>query len=84
MVTFCLSLVETYGYSYLGSKLTDEAAAVGRAIYNLPWYKESVELQNQYRMVLQRSQRATGITAAKFFIVGLPQFGKVSPSHFRI
>ncbi|XP_055623179.1 odorant receptor 4-like [Toxorhynchites rutilus septentrionalis] len=78
LILFFLSLVETYGYSYLGQQITDEAAAVESAIYDLPWYDESVELQNSYRMILRRSQHEVGITAAKFFIVGLEQFGKIS------
>ncbi|XP_055632668.1 odorant receptor 45b-like [Toxorhynchites rutilus septentrionalis] len=78
MVLFFLSLVETYGYCYVGTKVTSEAAAVGEAIYELPWYKESVELQNRYRFTLHRSQSRTGITAANFFIVGHEQFGKIT------
>lgn len=78
MVLVLLSLIETFGFSYVGSQLIQEAAAVGSAIYDLPWYEESAELQKQYRMILQRSQRATGVTAAKFFIVGLEKFGQVS------
>ncbi|XP_055636695.1 uncharacterized protein LOC129775696 [Toxorhynchites rutilus septentrionalis] len=78
LVIFFLSMIETYGYSYLGSQLTDEAAAVGAAIYDLPWYNEPPELQRQYRLVLQRSQLETGITAAKFFIVGIDKFGSLA------
>ncbi|XP_055632876.1 uncharacterized protein LOC129773301 [Toxorhynchites rutilus septentrionalis] len=78
MVVFALSLIETYGYSYLGTEISNEAAEVGRAIYDLAWYDESAELQNQYRLVLQRSQLETRITAAKFFTVGIEQFGSIT------
>lgn len=77
MVLFWLSLIETYGYAYLGSELTAEAQAVGHAVYELAWYEDSAELQRYYRLIIQRSQRETGITAAKFFVVGIEKFGKV-------
>lgn len=77
MVVFLLSLIETYGYAYLGSQLTAEAQAVGQAVYELTWYEDSAELQRYYRLIIQRSQRETGITAAKFFVVGIEKFGKV-------
>ncbi|XP_055640997.1 uncharacterized protein LOC129778244 [Toxorhynchites rutilus septentrionalis] len=77
MVPFWLSVIETYGFSYLGSELTREAESVGKAIYNLPWYEDSVKLQRYYRLIIQRSQRTTGVTAAKFFFVGIEKFGSV-------
>nr|AXY87599.1 odorant receptor 32 [Culex quinquefasciatus] len=77
MVLFWLSLLETFGYSYLGSKLTEQADEVGAAIYDLPWFEHSVELQRYYRLMLQRVQRPTGITGAKFFVVQLATFGSV-------
>ncbi|KAL1401909.1 hypothetical protein pipiens_006316 [Culex pipiens pipiens] len=77
MVLFWLSLLETFGYSYLGSKLTEQADLVGAAIYDLPWYEHSVELQRYYRLMLQRVQRPTGVTGAKFFVVQLATFGSV-------
>lgn len=78
MIPFGLSLIETYGYAYLGSELTAEADAVGQAIYELPWYEASAEFQRYYRLMIQRTQRATGITAVKFFLVGIDKFGRVS------
>ncbi|XP_055642205.1 odorant receptor 45b-like [Toxorhynchites rutilus septentrionalis] len=77
MVPFWLSVIETYGFSYLGTELMQEAAAVGTAIYELPWYEDSVELQRYYRLIIQRTQRTTGVTAAKFFYVGIEKFGSV-------
>nr|AXY87604.1 odorant receptor 71 [Aedes aegypti] len=77
MVLFWLSLIETYGYSYLGTELNEDAKAVGHAVYDLPWYEDSAQLQRYYRLMIQRSQQNTGVTAAKFFIVGIEKFGKV-------
>ncbi|KAL9708400.1 hypothetical protein quinque_011918 [Culex quinquefasciatus] len=75
MVLFGLTVLETFGYSYLGSKLTEQADEVGAAIYDLPWFEHSVELQRYYRLMLQRVQRPTEITGAKFFVVQLATFG---------
>ncbi|EDS41929.1 olfactory receptor [Culex quinquefasciatus] len=77
MIIFLLTLVQTFGYSYLGTELAEEAEAVGKAIYDLPWYEHSVELQRFYRLMIQRTQRPTGITGAKFFIVQLTTFASV-------
>ena len=78
MIVFCVSLMQTFGYSYLGTELAEEAAAVGEAIYDLPWYEHSVELQRYYRLIIQRTQRPTGITGAKLFVVHLVTFASVS------
>ncbi|XP_065093923.1 uncharacterized protein LOC135714475 [Ochlerotatus camptorhynchus] len=77
MVPFGLSMIETYGYAYLGSELTAEAQAVGQAIYELSWYEASAAFQRYYRLIIQRAQCATGITAVKFFLVGIDKFGRV-------
>ncbi|EDS41960.1 olfactory receptor [Culex quinquefasciatus] len=77
MVLFLASLMETFGYSYLGSELSEEAAAVGTAIYDLPWYDHSVELQRYYRLIIQRTQRTTGIFGLRFFLVQLTTFANV-------
>lgn len=82
MIIFGLSLAQVFGYSYLGSQLTEEADAVGKAIYDLPWYEHSIELQRFYRLIIQRTQRPTGITGATFFIVQRTTFASVRYSVF--
>ncbi|KAL1401908.1 hypothetical protein pipiens_006315 [Culex pipiens pipiens] len=82
MVLFWLSLIETFGYSYLGSQLMEEANGVSKAIYDLPWYEHSVELQRYYRLMLQRVQRPTRITGMRFFAVELGTFGSVVNSSY--
>ncbi|XP_039436806.1 uncharacterized protein LOC120418448 [Culex pipiens pallens] len=77
MIIFCLSLIETFGCSFLGSELAEEAEAVGKAIYDLPWYEHSVELQRFYRLIIQRTQRPTGITGVKLFVVQRTTFASV-------
>ncbi|KAL9708378.1 hypothetical protein quinque_011896 [Culex quinquefasciatus] len=77
MIIFGLSLAQVFGYSYLGSQLTEEADAVGKAIYDLHWYEHSIELQRFYRLIIQRTQRPTGITGATFFIVQRTTFASV-------
>nr|WGC98066.1 OR27 variant 2 [Culex quinquefasciatus] len=77
MLIFSITLLQVFGYSYLGSELAEEAEAVGKAIYDLPWYEHSVELQRFYRLIIQRTQRPTGITGVKFFIVQRTSFATV-------
>ncbi|KAL1401906.1 hypothetical protein pipiens_006313 [Culex pipiens pipiens] len=77
MVLFFASLMETFGYSYLGSDLTNSADAVGEAVYDLPWYEHSVELQRYYKLIIRRTQRSTCISGIKFFVVELTTFSNV-------
>uniref|UniRef100_A0A1S4JAL4 Odorant receptor n=1 Tax=Culex quinquefasciatus TaxID=7176 RepID=A0A1S4JAL4_CULQU len=77
LIIFCLSLVQTLGFSYLGSELAEEAAAVGQAIFDLSWYEHPVGLQRCYRLIIQRTQRPTGITGAKLFFVHRTTFASV-------
>nr|WGO51535.1 odorant receptor 28 [Culex quinquefasciatus] len=77
LIIFWLSLVQTFSFSYLGSELAEEAAAVGKAIFDLSWYEHPVELQRCYRLIIQRTQRPTGITGAKLFFVHRTTFASV-------
>lgn len=74
MIIFLLSVTEIFTYSYLGSELSEQAAAVGKAFYDLPWYDHPAELQRYYRLIIQRTQRTTVITGIKFFVVELASF----------
>lgn len=69
--------METFGYSYLGSDLTNSADAVGEAVYGLPWYEHSVELQRYYKLIIRRTQKSTCISGIKFFVVELTTFSNV-------
>lgn len=69
--------METFIYAVFGTKLAEEAAAVGDAIYDLAWYDHPAELQRYYRLILQRTQRPTCITGIKLFVVGLSTFANV-------
>ncbi|XP_038109910.1 uncharacterized protein LOC6035766 [Culex quinquefasciatus] len=76
-LAFFLSLLETAGYAYLGSELIEAADSVGAAIYDLPWYEDSVEMQRFYRLMIQRTQQRTCVTGVRFFVVELTSFSKV-------
>lgn len=47
------------------------------AIYSYPWYKEPVAIQKEIQLMILRSQKKIGITAAKFYFVDIERFGMV-------
>ncbi|KAL9708380.1 hypothetical protein quinque_011898 [Culex quinquefasciatus] len=57
--------------------LAEEAAAVGQAIFDLSWYEHPVGLQRCYRLIIQRTQRPTGIAGVKLFFVHRTTFASV-------
>lgn len=54
-----------------------QAAAVANSIYCYPWYLEPVPVQKAIQLMILRSQRKIGITAAKFYFVDIGRFGVV-------
>ncbi|EDS41950.1 Odorant receptor 13a [Culex quinquefasciatus] len=72
------SLVEAFGYSYLGSELSEQAVTVGAACYELPWYESSsAELTLACRRIIQRSLKATRLTGLKMFSIDLKTYGNI-------
>uniref|UniRef100_A0A240PJY3 Uncharacterized protein n=1 Tax=Anopheles atroparvus TaxID=41427 RepID=A0A240PJY3_ANOAO len=76
-VQIILVTVETYGYCYFGTDLTTESFGVALAVYDCEWYKFSISMRRNMRLLLQRSQKPLGITAGKFRFVNVAQFGKM-------
>ncbi|XP_053690869.1 uncharacterized protein LOC128739411 [Sabethes cyaneus] len=54
------------------------AAKVGNTMYAYAWYSEPVDMQKDIQFIIARSQRPTGITAAKFYFVNRERFAIVS------
>ncbi|EDS31418.1 Odorant receptor 92a [Culex quinquefasciatus] len=58
LIVVLSSLVEAFGYAYLGSELSEQAEKVGVACYDLPWYVNcSKELKGAFQLMIQRSQK---------------------------
>ncbi|EAT39853.1 AAEL008368-PA [Aedes aegypti] len=82
MLLFLVLMGEMVVYCLNGTALSEQAAGVGHAIYNYPWYKESVAMQKNMQLMIQRAQRPTGITAAKFYFVNIERLGLVTQASY--
>lgn len=62
-------------FSYYGSKLMEESAAVGKEISNLPWYNFKSKNILKYLILIQlRAQKPIGITAGKLYFISFKSF----------
>ncbi|KXJ80439.1 hypothetical protein RP20_CCG025037 [Aedes albopictus] len=77
VILFAVLMVEVFAYCYNGDELSEKAAAVANSIYCYPWYLEPVPVQKAIQLMILRSQRKIGITAAKFYFVDIGRFGVV-------
>ncbi|XP_058448595.1 odorant receptor 13a-like [Malaya genurostris] len=75
IVLFVALVIEMAVYCINGSYLSEKAVEVAHAMYRYPWYKESIEMQKSVQFIIKRSQKPTGITAAKFYFVNIQRFG---------
>ncbi|XP_065093919.1 uncharacterized protein LOC135714466 [Ochlerotatus camptorhynchus] len=58
------------------------ALAVSHAIYKYPWHLEPAAMQRDLRFMMQRAQKPTGITAAKFYFVNIQRLGIVMQASY--
>uniref|UniRef100_A0A182G029 Uncharacterized protein n=1 Tax=Anopheles albimanus TaxID=7167 RepID=A0A182G029_ANOAL len=73
---FLFVSIETFGFCYLGTKLSDESINVGQAVwFGTEWYTLDCRMQRNIGFIIMRSQRRVGVTAAKFCFVDMEQFG---------
>uniref|UniRef100_A0A182QFH4 Uncharacterized protein n=1 Tax=Anopheles farauti TaxID=69004 RepID=A0A182QFH4_9DIPT len=71
---FLFVTIETFGYCYLGTKLSDESINVGRALYDTNWNEFDCGMQKKVRFAIMRTQCRVGLTAAKFCYADMEQF----------
>ncbi|KAL9701408.1 hypothetical protein quinque_004849 [Culex quinquefasciatus] len=78
LIVVLSSLVEAFGYAYLGSELSEQAEEVGVACYDLPWYVNcSKELKGAFQLMIQRSQKVCQLTGIKMLPIELKTYGDV-------
>lgn len=78
IATYCLCLImQLLTFSYFGSKLMDESEFVAVAAYDCDWYDKPVIFQKSISLIIMRSQRPSGVSAAKFYLISLESFSKV-------
>ncbi|XP_053690899.1 odorant receptor 63a-like [Sabethes cyaneus] len=77
LILFIVTLVEMTIYSVNGTNLQNKAYEVANAIYQYPWHRESIGMQQAVRFIIQKAQRPAGITAGKFHYIDLQQLGSM-------
>ncbi|XP_065094650.1 uncharacterized protein LOC135715202 [Ochlerotatus camptorhynchus] len=77
VILFTVLMVEVFAYCFNGDELSEKAAEVAKTIYSYPWYMEPVAVQKEIQLMILRSQKKIGITAAKFYFVDIGRFGMV-------
>uniref|UniRef100_A0A182MIM4 Uncharacterized protein n=1 Tax=Anopheles culicifacies TaxID=139723 RepID=A0A182MIM4_9DIPT len=75
---FLFVSIETFGYCYLGTQLSQEQSInVGQALYDCSWSDFDGETRRSLAFMILRTQCRVGLTAAKFRLVDMEQFGAV-------
>ncbi|EDS37168.1 olfactory receptor [Culex quinquefasciatus] len=74
---FMVLVGEMIVYCFNGTMLIEKATSVVDALFYYPWYKEPIWVQKVFLRMIQRGQRPTGITAAKFYYVDVNRLGVV-------
>ncbi|XP_055643294.1 odorant receptor 63a-like [Toxorhynchites rutilus septentrionalis] len=68
---FLVLMSELVIYCVNGEILSERASQIAEAMYSYPWYEDPILLQRTALLVIERAQKTTGITAAKFYFVNL-------------
>lgn len=51
---------------------------MGESAWKMTWYDEDVEFQNLIRLMIMRTQKPVGVTAAGFYFISLQSYSNVS------
>uniref|UniRef100_A0A182S4R0 Odorant receptor n=1 Tax=Anopheles funestus TaxID=62324 RepID=A0A182S4R0_ANOFN len=71
---FLFVSIETLGYCYLGTQLSQESINVGQELYDCDWSNFDGETRKRIAFMIMRAQCRVGLTAAKFCLVNMEQF----------
>ncbi|XP_039307282.1 putative odorant receptor 85d [Solenopsis invicta] len=63
--------------NFLGQRITDANLNVYEKLYNSMWYNANISEQKLLILILKRRFYPTVITACKFYVMSLPNFGKI-------
>uniref|UniRef100_A0A182S573 Odorant receptor n=1 Tax=Anopheles funestus TaxID=62324 RepID=A0A182S573_ANOFN len=74
---FLVVTTETFGYCYLGTRLSMESAHIAHIANSANWERQSNEMAKHLQLILLRAQKQVGITAGKFFYIDMEQFTAV-------
>ncbi|XP_055642893.1 uncharacterized protein LOC129779439 isoform X2 [Toxorhynchites rutilus septentrionalis] len=79
LILFSVLLYEITVYCINGTNLSEKVAD---AIYSFPWYDEKTSVQKSAILIIQRAQKPTGITAAKFYYINVERLSIIVQASF--
>ncbi|XP_055640486.1 odorant receptor 49b-like [Toxorhynchites rutilus septentrionalis] len=82
LILFTVIFFEIVIYCINGTRLSEKAALVASAMYEYPWYNEPTSLQKNGKQIIQRAQKPTGITAAKFYFINIERLSIIVQASF--
>uniref|UniRef100_A0A182VUR2 Uncharacterized protein n=1 Tax=Anopheles minimus TaxID=112268 RepID=A0A182VUR2_9DIPT len=77
-ILFFVLTVETFGQCYVGTRLSNQANELTKAVYACGWQDMELDVQQGVQMILHRTQWPIGIQAGKFCYVDMECFQKAS------
>ncbi|EDS31930.1 conserved hypothetical protein [Culex quinquefasciatus] len=75
---------ETYAFCKLGNELTEKSVTVGRSAFEAQWSELPVDIQKGLSLMIRRSQKWEGLTAARFCPLGIEQFGAMVQTSYSV
>uniref|UniRef100_A0A182G031 Uncharacterized protein n=1 Tax=Anopheles albimanus TaxID=7167 RepID=A0A182G031_ANOAL len=75
---------ETFGYCYLGTELSSQAASIASAAYQIRWERYTIKQQKILQMVIMRGQRRSQITIGGSVGVNVEQFANIVKNAYSI
>ncbi|KAL9695642.1 hypothetical protein quinque_014927 [Culex quinquefasciatus] len=75
---------ETYAFCKLGNELTEKSITVGRSVFEAQWSELPVDIQKGLSLMIRRSQKWEGLTAARFCPLGIEQFGAMVQTSYSV
>ncbi|EDS31931.1 conserved hypothetical protein [Culex quinquefasciatus] len=75
---------ETYAFCKLGNELTEKSITVGRSAFEAQWSELPLDIQKGLSLIITRSQKWEGLTAAHFYPLSIEQFGAMVQTSYSV
>ncbi|XP_053667116.1 odorant receptor 33a-like [Anopheles marshallii] len=76
-ILFFVLTIETFGQCYVGTRVSNQADELTKAVYACGWQDADHEIQQNLLMILHRTQLPISIQAGKFCFVNMECFQKM-------
>ncbi|XP_055680087.1 odorant receptor 13a-like [Lutzomyia longipalpis] len=81
LMTYCICLYcQLFMFSWFGSYLTTSSHDVSLAAYEWEWFAAPNNIKKEIILIILRSHRPVGVTAAKFYYISIESFAKALSS----